>query len=300
MLTHMSTMWDKLSKPLVGLALLGILGSGTGCAGAAEDDDPLPTTEDEIQASVGEKLAGVYTDGEGSLTELTLTRVKVSGRYSYDFTAKHRVMCVRAPCPAVSLKGKWFANKTVLSLTPTRGSRLEYRYKLTATDLSLRDKQGTELAHLTKRPAAGTPIASALADFGISKARVEISESDIKAQESLSGNRVKFEPAFRAALKSFLNDDGGESPIGIINDLDADDLPEGCGNLSTKQKRLVCLVNSPETSIGMLKIGTSAEQGETVKENWIFTMSLPQLSDHGHWAIVDRTGREATYNYGFN
>ena len=293
-------MWDKFSKPLIGLALLGVLGGGAGCAGAAEDDEPLPTSEDEIQASVGEKLAGVYTDGEGALSELTLTRAKVNGRYTYDFTAKQRVMCVRAPCPALSLKGKWFANKTVLSLAPTRGTRLEYRYKLTATELSLRDKQGNELANLNKRPAAGTPIAKALTDFGISKARVEISDADIKAQEALSGNRVKFEPALRAALQSFLNDDGGESPLDIIANFEREDMPDGCGTLSTEKKRLVCLVNSSETTIGMLKIGSSAEQGEAVKDYWIFTMSLPQLSDHGHWAIVDRKGQEATYNYGFN
>ncbi|MFO0665770.1 MAG: hypothetical protein U0174_17575 [Polyangiaceae bacterium] len=297
----MSTMWDKLRTPLLALSLAGILGAGTGCAGAAEEDDPFPTSEDEIQQSVGEKLAGVYANGEGALTELTLERKKVNGRYSYDFTAKQRVMCVRAPCPALSIKGKWFANKTVLSLDVTGPSRLEYRYKLTANDLSLRDKEGNELARLKKQLPSNNPIAKALKDFGISKAQVDIPDADVKAQEALSGNRVKFEPAFRAALQSFLNDDdGGESPLGLINDLDADDLPEGCGNLSSKKQRLVCLVNSPDTEIGILKIGQSAEQGETVKENWIFTMSLPQLSDHGHWAIVDRKGQEATYNYGFN
>ena len=31
-----------------------------------------------------------------------------------------------------------------------------------------------------------------------------------------------------------------------------------------------------------------------------FSESLESLSDHGHWAVVDRTGQKPTYNYGFN
>ena len=223
-------MWDKVRQSFLGLVLVGALGGSTGCA-AEIDDDPLPTTEDEVQVSVAEKLAGVYTDGEGALSELTLSRTKVAGRYAYDFTGKQRSACVRAPCPVVTIKGKWFANKTVLSLTPTRGQRLEYRYKLSATALSLRDKQGNELANLHKKPAANSAIAKVLADFKISDARVEISEADIKKQEALGG-QVKFEAAFRAGMKSFLTDGDGGGPLAFVWELDAEQLPEGCNALT--------------------------------------------------------------------
>ena len=42
------------------------------------------------------------------------------------------------------------------------------------------------------------------------------------------------------------------------------------------------------------------EDGERVEENWIFVLSLPDLSDHIYWAIVDREGKLPAYNYGFN
>ena len=292
-------MWDKVGNVVLTLVCVAALGAVPACA-ASDGEEPFPSSEDEIQASVGERLAGTYADGAGALTDLKLDRVRSGNRYSYTFTASQRVMCVRAPCPAHAIQGKWFANSTVLALSLSGGDRIEYRYKLTGAKLSLRDRQGNELASLTKLPALGSAIGRAMSDFGIAKAHVDIAESEIAKQEALGGT-VKFEPAFRAALKSFLTDgDGGESPLSLINDLDADDLPEGCGRLTSKEARLKCLVNDGETEIRMLKVGQTAEEGESVKDNWIFTISLPQLSDHGHWAIVDRKGRAATYNYGFN
>ncbi len=42
------------------------------------------------------------------------------------------------------------------------------------------------------------------------------------------------------------------------------------------------------------------EQGESFKDNWIFVLHIPSLSDHLYWVIVDRNGRSAPYLYGFN
>ncbi len=42
------------------------------------------------------------------------------------------------------------------------------------------------------------------------------------------------------------------------------------------------------------------EQGESIKDNWIFVLHIPSLSDHLYWVIVDRSGRKAPYLYGFN
>ncbi|NOU28259.1 MAG: hypothetical protein HOO96_10190 [Polyangiaceae bacterium] len=249
---------------------------------------------------MGERLAGTYENGRGALASLALARTKLGGKYTYTFAGTERVTCVRAPCPTRAIEGTWFANSTVLALQPTRGARLEYRYKLSASSFELRDRQGTVLATLDKRPAADSPIARALSDFGIPRAKIEIEEGDVRAQDALPASRVKFEPALRDALKSFLTDgDDPESPLGIVSGLDSSELPEGCRARADSEK-LLCFANDPETHIGLLKIGDSAEQGETVSDHWIFTMYLGNLSDHGHWAIVDRKGVEATYNYGFN
>lgn len=42
------------------------------------------------------------------------------------------------------------------------------------------------------------------------------------------------------------------------------------------------------------------EQGESAKENWVFVLHVPTLSDHLYWVIVDRQGHKAPYLYGFN
>jgi hypothetical protein len=44
----------------------------------------------------------------------------------------------------------------------------------------------------------------------------------------------------------------------------------------------------------------SPEAGESVTDNWVFIIYLPELSDHVYWAIVDKSGKKKTYNYGFN
>jgi hypothetical protein len=42
------------------------------------------------------------------------------------------------------------------------------------------------------------------------------------------------------------------------------------------------------------------EQGESTRDNWIFVLHVPTLSDHLYWVIVDRHGQKAPYLYGFN
>lgn len=42
------------------------------------------------------------------------------------------------------------------------------------------------------------------------------------------------------------------------------------------------------------------ENGETAADNWVFSLSLSQLSDHLYWVIIDRQGEKEPYVYGFN
>ncbi|MFM6001673.1 MAG: jacalin-like lectin, partial [Sphaerospermopsis kisseleviana] len=44
---------------------------------------------------------------------------------------------------------------------------------------------------------------------------------------------------------------------------------------------------------------STAENGETVDENWIFELSLDAMSDVIFWAIVPRSGDKKVYNYGY-
>lgn len=212
-------------------------------------------------------------------------------------SAQQRIACAEAECPTTHIEGKLFVNATVLTLTPTKGSRIETRYTLKDGKLELRQpKTNVVLSTLTKKVPATGSTDSVLKSLGLSKLNVELPADEIEKQAKAHPGTVSFEDALRAGLQSFLTEDGGESPIGLLENIDEDD---PC--YDTDEKKMVkCLIDDPSVTLGMLKEGESAEQGENVSDNGIFTLSMPNLSDHGHWAIVDRSGKEAAYNYGFN
>lgn len=266
-----------------------------GCAASSDETtSPESEAEDEITAS---QLTGDYGQGRGLYTRLELTRVKEGGRWRNVFEADQVVACVRAPCPAIHVSGSWFASKTFLRLYPQGQPSIAFTAKLTNKTLSLKDAQGHELAVLQRVVAPASNIAAMLAARGISKITVDLPATEAARQAEKHPSAVSFEAALEKALDSFLNDgDDPESPLGIASEVDSDD---AC-HRSTPKATLECFLNDPEATLGMLEVGQSAEHGEKVSDAWIFTVYIGKLSDHGHWAVVDRKGVEATYNYGFN
>lgn len=285
------------TKTYTGAFLTTLVMTIVGCGAAGTEEEAFPTSEDEIRVSVGERLAGEYADGRGQISALSLKRTKVGSRFTFTFTAKERLACVNEPCPTRNIEGKWFANSTVLALDPTRGARLEYRYTLQSPTLTLRDPSGNVLASLNKRATTGTVAERVFADSGIPRAQLKINDADVRAQSALP-NSVNYEDALRAGLKSFLTDNSSvDSPLSLVGDLELDELPAGC-NATNNRELLLCYANSPTTEIGLMKLGDTAENGETATANWVFTMYLGNLSEAFHYAIVDRAGRSPVYNYG--
>lgn len=143
----------------------------------------------------------------------------------------------------------------------------------------------------------GQVVDSVLADMGLSRMRVDIDMAELEAQVSGLNNTVGFEAALRDALDSFLTDgDDIESPLGLVTELNY-----GAGltrdELLGKVRELL---NSPSTTLRVNARTNPPEHGESVEDNWVIRLSVPDLGDHGHWAIVDRAGNRPTYNYGFN
>lgn len=152
---------------------------------------------------------------------------------------------------------------------------------------------------LRARPPAGTDtgaaINAALDDFSVPGLKVAVDAVELRAQKALP-NAVGFEDALRSALESFLTDgDDPESPLGIVRQL----LPAGA-SAAEVEAAVRDYLNRPSTELSLMARGDSPEHGESVTDSWVFSLSIPDLSDHGHWAIVDRAGSEGTYNYGFN
>ncbi len=139
--------------------------------------------------------------------------------------------------------------------------------------------------------------------------RIVYDEGDIQEQEALPDNKLPFVDAFEAALRSFLNDDDNiESPRSIVIEV-FNLFPEDVEDAETKiQEKLRHFFRTGRLQLLPDLIWKDdadyefypPEDREPTAENWIFSLSLPDLSDHIYWAIVDRTGKEPAYNYGFN
>ena len=135
-------------------------------------------------------------------------------------------------------------------------------------------------------------------EFGLVNMTIDIPEAEVEYQSAKFKNIVSFEDALRSALKSFMEDGKDyESPLGLIEN-------DYYGKPEEEQKAMVFkLLNHPSTILKLVSsdVGIeSAEGNETIRENWIFYLRINSYTDHLQWAIVDRSGRNPTYNYGFN
>ena len=125
----------------------------------------------------------------------------------------------------------------------------------------------------------------------------DFDEAETRTQAEEFGEQVTFEAALNAALRSYL-EDGSEpdSPLALLEFTDGPPCEAG-----TPEDRVRCFLDHPTTTVALVGArGFPAEQGESIVENWVITLDIPRLSDHLHWAIVDRTGVTPAYNYGFN
>jgi hypothetical protein len=142
-------------------------------------------------------------------------------------------------------------------------------------------------------------VAGVVAQAGIASVATDFPFEEVEAQSAGVRGVVPFGTALRAAVESFLADGTDEeSPLALVAEL-----TEGPCLQPDPLDRVKCYVDRPTSQLALVRAdGTpqAAEHGEEVADAWIFWLYLPELSDHGHWAIVDRAGAAATYNYGFN
>ena len=144
-------------------------------------------------------------------------------------------------------------------------------------------------------------------DFKLNQATISISAEDICEQLAATETLVTVQKAIRESLTSFINDgQDSESPLALVLDLAFDKAgtpwttPVPAHVAAIANEMLLEMMNKPETKIVLLKLDDQPEHGESVLKNWIVKMKIGTLSDHLHWAVVDRAGEIKTYNYGFN
>ena len=142
-------------------------------------------------------------------------------------------------------------------------------------------------------------------DLGFDQLTISLDITEIEAQAAAYPGPTDFMTALDLAMTSFLTDDDDiESPLGIASFVAeatwTEDNPEGQTFEEATRAALIDHLNRPTASISLVPIGQTAEHGEPVDANWVFFLTIDELSDHLYWAIVDRQGVVATYNYGFN
>ncbi len=130
-------------------------------------------------------------------------------------------------------------------------------------------------------------------NFGLNNINVLIAAENVEEQNALHNNKINFKTALNLAMKSFMNDDEDcESPLGLVLD--------ESNSMAEAKQTLFSFLNRPSTSIDLFATWQTPEHGESVLENWVFVLNMDDYTDHIHWAIVDRSGKTTTYNYGFN
>ncbi len=141
---------------------------------------------------------------------------------------------------------------------------------------------------------------------------IEFDQKERFRQTNFGNNKLVFEEALAKALATLLaSKNDAETPYNLVNELfsnipaeapDREDQVMDQVRIFFNTGRLGLLpeydLNDPESWENLPY--SIPEGNELVEDNWIFVLSLPDLSDHIYWAIVDRTGEKPAYAYGFN
>lgn len=282
---------------VVRLGLVAVVLSAVGCASpSADPDDLAPVGEGDGEMTSVSALVGSYGEGKGRFASLVLAQTTEGGTRRNTFEAEQIVQCVRAPCPTVNVKGRWFARGTTLSLYPEGDAALTFRTKIQGDSLVLSDKNGTAIAELVKQPAAVPGVAEALAKYGVSKMKVKIEPSEVNAQAGAPGVTKKFAEAVDTAVSLFLHD--AESGLASwVAEQDPADL-EACGREPAGEKRVACVANTG-ASVRLLGRSESPPGEGDVATEWVLVFSDGR-SDYGYFAIVPKKGNGAASIYAFN
>ncbi len=163
-------------------------------------------------------------------------------------------------------------------------------------EAKLFDAQGNQVSTLAY---GASSIPGIKTELGVPQLTVKVSPSGINKQMAM-GSKVTFVDALKLAIQSFLEDDTEiESPLGqMLNDPGAFGLPQGADKAAAT-KVLRSYLNQPTSTLTLqtAKSQYPPENGEKVDTNWIFLLELKEISGL-YWAIVDRSGTKAAYNYG--
>ena len=129
---------------------------------------------------------------------------------------------------------------------------------------------------------------------------LEVSDLTVEVSGPLE-DEAGFLEALEKALTSLIEDgDNEESPLGMIqSDPSAYDLSEE-PEMDEMQNAVKDFMNAGDATLSLVTPSSSIQPdgGENLSKCWVFLLAMPTLSEHRWWAVVEKSGRKETYNYG--
>ncbi len=99
------------------------------------------------------------------------------------------------------------------------------------------------------------------------------------------------------AIHTIFHDDRDlESPLQLL-------VAEGFTKRRDQEEVLKGLMADPKTRLEVFAPDRGLfppERGESDQDFWIFCLTIPALSDHLFWVLLDKSGQKQPYIYGFN
>ena len=125
-------------------------------------------------------------------------------------------------------------------------------------------------------------------------------------KDHLLSSIITFEKALDLALKNFLTsfDEGNEAPLDILYDRAYEKYEQlNISHLSFDQflkSTLKKLLNSPRSILSLIDPKSENASDFNLVKNWVFRLSIAELSDHSYWCVIPRDGSDSPYTYGKN
>ena len=117
---------------------------------------------------------------------------------------------------------------------------------------------------------------------------------------------ITFEKALDLAIQSFLTsfDEGNETPLDILYDSAYEKYKKiNVSHLSFDQflkSTLKKHLNSPGSILSLIDPKSENASDFNLVKNWVFRLSITELSDHSYWCVIPRDGSDSPYIYGKN
>lgn len=142
-------------------------------------------------------------------------------------------------------------------------------------------------AEVCRGGAEATAIEEVLRSYGVADIEVDIPPAQVSGQERRYRGDLCFLQALAVALTHLFGDDTDpESPAALLGAYGRE------------------LLHREGTRLSLVRPGEIAPRGERVREAWLFVLSVPAMSDHAFWLVVERhrdaKGRVTAYTYGVN